>query len=61
MGGDEFPAHKIVLHEFAAWISIVGQVHDGPPGATTRRLSSFLLIPVGYRRQGFAYRPRNFN
>jgi hypothetical protein len=49
------------LHEFAAWISIVGQVHDGPPGATTRRLSSFLLIPVGYRRQGFAYGPRNFN
>jgi hypothetical protein len=30
------------------------QVLDGPPGVTTRRLSSFLLIPVGYHRQGFA-------
>jgi hypothetical protein len=36
----------------------VRQVHDGPPGATTRRLSSFLLIPVGYHRQGFAYGPQ---
>jgi len=33
------------------------QVLDRPPGNTTRRPSSFLLIPVGYNRQGFAYRP----
>jgi hypothetical protein len=43
------------LHGFTAWISIAAQVLDGPPGDTTRRLSSFLLIPVGYNRQGFAY------
>jgi hypothetical protein len=43
------------LHGFAPWISIAGQVLDGPPGDTTRRLSSFLLIPVGFNRQGFAY------
>jgi hypothetical protein len=33
---------------------IVGQVLDGPPGDATRRSSSFLLIPVGSNRQGFA-------
>jgi hypothetical protein len=31
------------------------QVLDGPPGDATRRLSTFLLIPVGFNRQGFAY------
>jgi hypothetical protein len=31
------------------------QVLDGPPGFTARRLSSFLLIPVGTNRQGFAF------
>jgi hypothetical protein len=36
------------------------QVHDGPPGVATRRPSSFLLIPVGSRRQGFAF-PLRFN
>jgi len=40
-------AHKKVLHETAPGTSIKLQVHDGPPGACTRRLSSFLLIPVG--------------
>ncbi len=29
------------------WILIMRQVLDGPPGVTTRRLSTFLLIPVG--------------
>jgi hypothetical protein len=43
------------LHGFTAWISIAAQVLDGPPGDATRRLSSFLLIPVGHNRQGFAY------
>jgi hypothetical protein len=45
---------KIVLHGFARRISIARQVLDGPPGDATRRLSSFLLIPVGFHRQGFA-------
>jgi hypothetical protein len=54
-GEEQFFAHKIFLDGFAPWISIAGQVHDGPPGVDTRRLSSFLLIPVGYHRQGFAY------
>jgi phasin len=49
------PAHKIALHGFGWWIWVEGQVHDGPPGVTTRRPSSFLLIPVGHHRQGFAY------
>jgi hypothetical protein len=31
------------------------QALDGPPDAIIRRLSSFLLIPVGTNRQGFAY------
>jgi len=31
------------------------QVLDGPPGDATRRPSTFLLIPVGYNRQGFAF------
>jgi hypothetical protein len=31
------------------------QVHDGPPGVATRRPSSFLLIPAGSNRQGFAF------
>jgi hypothetical protein len=43
------------LRGFTSWISIAKQVLDGPPGDATRRLSSFLLIPVGYNRQGFAY------
>jgi hypothetical protein len=34
---------------------MTAQVLDGPPGATTRRLSSFLQIPVGQHRQGFAF------
>jgi hypothetical protein len=37
----------LVLHQFVPWISITAQVLDGPPGDTARRLSSFLLIPVG--------------
>jgi hypothetical protein len=53
-------AHKIALHGFACWTSIAAQVLDGPPGFTTRRLSSFLLIPVGINRQGFAFWPRIF-
>jgi hypothetical protein len=43
------------LRGFPCWPSIVAQVLDGPPGFTTRRLSSFLLIPVGTHRQGFAF------
>jgi hypothetical protein len=43
------------LPRFAPWISIKGQVLDGPPGDVARRLSSFLLIPVGSNRQGFAF------
>ena len=43
------------MQGFAPWISIIGQVLDGPPGDTARRLSSFLLIPVGFNRQGFAF------
>jgi hypothetical protein len=31
------------------------QALDGPPDAIIRRLSSFLLIPVGFNRQGFAF------
>jgi hypothetical protein len=45
----------MVLHGFSCWPSIKAQVLDGPPGFTTRRLSSFLLIPVGIHRQGFAF------
>src|SRR4051794_1632610 len=44
----------MVLHQFAPWISIQAQVLDGPPGGHIRRPSSFLLIPVGSHRQGFA-------
>jgi hypothetical protein len=43
----EFFAYKSVLHGFVWWILIGGQVLDGPPGDITRRLSTFLLIPVG--------------
>jgi hypothetical protein len=50
-------AHKIALHGFAPWTSIAAQVLDGPPGDATRRLSTFLLIPVGFNWQGFAYGP----
>jgi hypothetical protein len=49
------PAQKIVLPELASWKLITGQVLDGPPGELIRRLSSFLLIPVGHHRQGFAF------
>jgi hypothetical protein len=52
---NNFCPQKRVLHGFTSWISITEQVLDGPPGDATRRLSSFLLIPVGYNRQGFAY------
>src|ERR1035438_2802682 len=45
----------MALHGIGPWTSIVGQVLDGPPGEATRRLSTFLLIPVGSSRQGFAY------
>jgi hypothetical protein len=31
------------------------QVLDGPPGVAIRRLSTFLLIPVGQHRRGFAF------
>jgi hypothetical protein len=48
-------AHKIVLRGFSSWIFIQAQVLDGPPGITARRLSTFLLIPVGFNRQGFAF------
>jgi hypothetical protein len=34
---------------------MTGQILDGPPDDIIRRLSSFLLIPVGYNRQGFAF------
>jgi hypothetical protein len=37
----------LILHGFTRWTFIAVQVLDGPPGLTTRRLSSFLLIPVG--------------
>jgi hypothetical protein len=43
------------LPELASWTLIAEQVLDGPPGDVIRRLSSFLLIPVGYNRQGFAF------
>jgi hypothetical protein len=43
------------LLEFAPWNLITRQVLDGPPGDITRRLSSFLLIHVGFNRQGFAF------
>jgi len=39
----------MVLHRFAWQILIAAQVLDGPPGDATRRLSSFLLIPVGQK------------
>jgi hypothetical protein len=35
-------------------MSIAKQVFDGPPGDIAPRLSSFLLISVGYHRQGCA-------
>jgi hypothetical protein len=50
----------MALHGFGPWPSIVTQVLDGPPGDATRRLSTFLLIPVGFNRQGFAYGAANF-
>ena len=31
------------------------QVLDGPPDVVIRRLSTFLLIPVGLHRRGFAF------
>jgi hypothetical protein len=31
------------------------QVLDGPPGIAIRRPSTFLLIPVGQHRRGFAF------
>jgi hypothetical protein len=40
-------AQQIILRGCARGLSIVPQVLDGPPGFTARRLSSFLLIPVG--------------
>jgi hypothetical protein len=43
------------LHGFTPWTSIAAQVLDGPPGDAARRLSTFLLIPVGSHRQGFAF------
>jgi hypothetical protein len=42
--------------DLRAGLQLLAQVLDGPPGFTTRRLSSFLLIPVGINRQGFAGR-----
>jgi len=42
--------------DLRAGLQLLAQVLDGPPGFTTRRLSSFLLIPVGTHRQGFAGR-----
>jgi hypothetical protein len=45
---------EITWHGFTSRMSIAKQVFDGPPGDTVRRRSSFLLIPVGYPRQGFA-------
>jgi hypothetical protein len=52
---NSFAAHKLILRGFSRWTSIAAQVLDGPPGFTARRLSSFLLIPVGINRQGFAF------
>jgi hypothetical protein len=40
-------AQQIALRGCARGLSIAVQVLDGPPGFTARRLSSFLLIPVG--------------
>jgi hypothetical protein len=48
------------LHGFACWISITVQVLDGPPGFTTRRLSTFLLIPVGTTGRDLQPGPRLF-
>jgi hypothetical protein len=48
-------AQQIALRGSARRLSIAMQVLDGPPGFTARRLSSFLLIPVGINRQGFAF------
>ena len=45
---------KIALHRFTSRTSIAKQVFDGPPGDIAPRLSSFLLISVGYHRQGCA-------
>jgi hypothetical protein len=50
----------MALHGFGPWPSIIAQVLDGPPGDAIRRLSTFLLIPVGSNRQGFAYVAANF-
>jgi len=44
----------MVLHGFTSWISTAEQILDGPPGDIAPRLSSFLLISVGYHRQGCA-------
>jgi hypothetical protein len=52
---DEFFAHKTVLRGLAWWILVMRQVLDGPPGVINRRLSTFLLIPVGLHRRGFAF------
>jgi hypothetical protein len=49
------------LRRFARSILIVAQVLDGPPGDITRRPLTFLLIPVGYHRQGFAFGALNEN
>jgi hypothetical protein len=43
------------LRGLEGWILIIAQVLDGPPVFTSRRLSTFLLIPVGFHRQGFAF------
>src|SRR5215471_17979594 len=48
-------AQKLILHSALRPTSITSQVHDGPPGGNSRRPSSFLLIPVGASRQGFAF------
>jgi hypothetical protein len=40
-------AQQIILRGCVRGLSIVMQVLDGPPGFIARRLSSFLLIPVG--------------
>jgi hypothetical protein len=50
----------LILHGFARWTFIAVQVLDGPPGLTTRRLSSFLLIPVGTTDRDLLFLARIF-
>jgi len=50
----------LILHGFARWTFIAVQVLDGPPGLTTRRLSSFLLIPVGTTGRDLQFLARIF-